>query len=227
MAKSDVLRNSNLEMNDDRTGDEDEETCAVNLCKEFVWIQSTRAQKTFQSALTCLRECCIRLHLGHKCDSRLGVPLSQPLSERQFLIGKHGGDNLKATVTLLGDNVIQAEVVIKHAKTAGGVFRAVAQPDIQWKLQQLQDLGNHISRATVALCDLERHMKDLGANGQFGLESGELILCSARSIKEEITAARSAILLPRKRYVHHTRWYHDKVHLKVYLFQWLNASCHT
>lgn len=45
---------------------------------------------------------------------------------------------LQATITLLADNVIQAEVAIKHAKTPGGVYRAVAQPDVQWKLQQLQ-----------------------------------------------------------------------------------------
>lgn len=41
-------------------------------------------------------------------------------------------------VTLLGDNVIKAEVNIKHAKMPGGVFRSNAQPDVQWKLQQLQ-----------------------------------------------------------------------------------------
>ncbi|RCN24613.1 hypothetical protein ANCCAN_29689 [Ancylostoma caninum] len=70
----------------------------------------------------------------------MAVPVTQPLAERHFLSAKHGGDALKATVTLLGDNVIQAEVAVKHAKSAGGMFRAVAQPDVQWKLQQLQVL---------------------------------------------------------------------------------------
>lgn len=41
-------------------------------------------------------------------------------------------------VTLLGDNVIQAEVAFKHVKSPGGTYRGTAHPDVQWKLQQLQ-----------------------------------------------------------------------------------------
>lgn len=173
--------------------------CARNLEKEFDWIQATSATKTFQNVLTCLRDCCVRLHLGHKCDSRLAVPTTQPTSDRHSLVGKHGGDNLKATVALLGDNVIQAEVAIKHQKTPGGVFRAVAQPDVQWKLQQLQDLGNHIARASVSLCDVQQQMKEITGGQMFNSCTGDLILSAALSIKEEISSARSAILLPRKR----------------------------
>ncbi|KIH64873.1 hypothetical protein ANCDUO_04814 [Ancylostoma duodenale] len=104
-----------------------------------------------------------------------------------------------ATVTLLGDNVIQAEVAVKHAKSAGGMFRAVAQPDVQWKLQQLQDLGNHIARASVSLCEADARMSEIARSGEFTTETGELILSAARAAKSEISAARTAILLPRKK----------------------------
>ncbi|ETN79757.1 rogdi-like family protein [Necator americanus] len=179
--------------------EEDEALCLENLGKEFKWIQSSRARKTFNNVLWSLRECCIRLHLGHKCDPRLAVPVTHPLAERHFLSSKHGGDALKATVTLLGDNVIQAEVAVKHAKSAGGIFRAVAQPDVQWKLQQLQDLGNHIARASVSLCEADVRMSEIARSGEFTSETGELILSAARTAKSEISAARTAILLPRKK----------------------------
>ncbi|VDL73209.1 unnamed protein product [Nippostrongylus brasiliensis] len=173
--------------------------CRENLGKELIWLQSGRARKVFNSVLACFRECCIRLHLGLKCDPRLSVPPSQPQAERHFLTTKQGGDALKAYVTLLGDNVIQAEVAVKHAKSPGGVFRGVAQPDVQWKLQQLQDLGNHIARASSWVCEVDARMSEIAQSRQFTAETGDLLLSAARAIKGEICAARTAIVLPRKK----------------------------
>ncbi|PAV78341.1 hypothetical protein WR25_24772 [Diploscapter pachys] len=182
-----------------RSAEEIAKAADKNLQSEYVWLQSIQGPKTFHEVLMCLRECCKKLHLGHKCDRRLQVPITQSVSEKYGLIGKHGGDSLKATVTLLGDNVIQAEVAIKHPKAPGGVFRAVAQPDVQWKLQQIQDLGNHIAKATIILCEMEHQMKQFRESGKFDLSSGPLILSEARTVKELIASARNAILLPRKR----------------------------
>ncbi|KAK6051802.1 rogdi-like family protein [Cooperia oncophora] len=179
--------------------EEREALCRENMQKEYIWTQSNRSRKTFTSVLACLRECCTQLHLGNKCDLRLGVPVSQPVAERHFLACKNGSDALKAYVTLLGDNVIQAEVVYKSPKSPGGVSRSVAQPDVQWKLQQLQDLGNHIARASVQSCEVDARLAELSQSRKFTLETGELILSAARQIKEEILIARAAIVLPRKK----------------------------
>lgn len=179
--------------------EEEEALCRANLEKEFIWIISSRARKTFNNVLWCLRECIARLHLGHKCDPRLGVSASQPQAERYILAAKHGGDALKANVTLLGDNVIQADVAIRHSKSAGGVFRAVAQPDVQWKLQQLQDLGNHITRASKLLFEADLRIFGQCHYDQFTMESGELVLSAARATRTEIAAARNAIVLPRRK----------------------------
>lgn len=32
---------------------------------------------------------------------------------------------------------------MKYPKMPGGVYRGVAQPDVQWKLQQIQDANNY------------------------------------------------------------------------------------
>ncbi|VDM58609.1 unnamed protein product [Angiostrongylus costaricensis] len=157
------------------------------------------ALEYFDLVLWSLRECIGRLHLGYKCDPRLGVSVSQPQAERYLLTGKHGGDALKANVTLLGDNVIQAEVAIRHPKASGGMFRAIAQPDVQWKLQQLQDLGNHITRASKLLFEADRRLFELSQSEQFTLESGELVLSAAKAARTEISAARNAIVLPRRK----------------------------
>ncbi|XGW18615.1 hypothetical protein V3C99_002879 [Haemonchus contortus] len=183
----------------EKNKEEEKARCLENKRKDFIWIQSARGRKTLQGVLACIRECCIRLHLSNKCDLRLEVPPSQPIAERHFLAGKNGSDALKAYVTLLGDNVIQAEIILKNAKSAGGVFRAVAQPDVQWKLQQLQDLGNHIARVSEQACEVDARLAEISQARKFSLESGELLLSAARTMKDEILAARTTIILPRKK----------------------------
>ncbi|CAD6188419.1 unnamed protein product [Caenorhabditis auriculariae] len=172
-----------------------------NMKKELLWVQRTQAKKAFQDTMEQLKKCCTSLHLSQKCDPRLGVQNANPGTERYNLLPKQGGDNLKAIVSLLGDNVIQAEVTIKNPKVAGGFFRSVAQPDVQWKLQQLQDLGNHIARATISLCEMENNLNARceSDSDSFSVETGTLLLNEARAIKDEISFARSSILLPRKR----------------------------
>lgn len=39
------------------------------------------------------------------------------------------------------------EVAIRYPKAPGHVYRAVAQPDVQWKMQQVQDLSDYVLRA--------------------------------------------------------------------------------
>ncbi|CAB3402809.1 unnamed protein product [Caenorhabditis bovis] len=164
---------------------------------EIIWVQKNRVGLTLRDAIEELKHCCIVLHLSQKCDERLGIPVQHANTEKYTLIARHGSsDNLKAMVTLLDDNVIQAEVTIKYPKAAGGYYRAVAQPDVQWKLQQLQDLGNHIARATVGLCEMRVF---LDALSNFSKESGSKILSELKHIKNEICQARLAIQLPRKR----------------------------
>ncbi|KJH52473.1 hypothetical protein DICVIV_01319 [Dictyocaulus viviparus] len=178
--------------------EEEDAICKANLKKEFVWILSSSARGRFNNVLSSLRECSKKLHIGQKCDSRLGVSISQPQAERHYLTGKHGGDTLKAYITLLGDNVIQAEVTIRNSKSSGP-FRTVAQPDVQWKLQQLQDLGNFIARASRTLCEADKRLSELANSQQLAFEHGELVLSAARDAIADISAARNAIVLPRKK----------------------------
>lgn len=75
-------------------------------------------------------------------------------------------------------------------------------------------MGNHIIRATSILCDVLKKIRNIQTDVSvyFSIfivvyfvlkiytdETGELILAFSKMIKDEIAAARSSILLPRKR----------------------------
>lgn len=95
-----------------------------------------------------MRECCKKLNVANKVEDRSSNPrLSQAQTEKYTLVPRSGQDTLKATVTLLGENIVNTEINLKYAKAPGGTFRSTANPDVQWKLQQLQDASNHCTKA--------------------------------------------------------------------------------
>ncbi|EFP10650.1 hypothetical protein CRE_01189 [Caenorhabditis remanei] len=179
------------------------EVTKINKASENLWIQRHEIEKTLRGALNHLKTCCTILNLSAKSDERLKIEPTHGTTEKYQLMSRTGSsDNLKACVTLLDDNVIQAEVTVKYPKAGGGFYRAVAQPDVQWKLQQLQDLGNHISRVTIMLCDLQEELQYLkgGEHGDsFSLSTGKRILEELKMTMNEIATARNTIMLPRKR----------------------------
>ncbi|UMM25398.1 hypothetical protein L5515_005239 [Caenorhabditis briggsae] len=184
---------------------DDRDKIRQNKDDENLWIQRHDIEKTLHGALGHLKTCCTILNLSAKCDERLKIDFSHGTTEKYQLMSRTGSsDNLKASVTLLDDNVIQAEVTVKYPKAGGGYYRAVAQPDVQWKLQQLQDLGNHIARVTIMLCDLQEELQFLRGNGDggtdsFSLSTGKRILDELKVTMNEISLARNSIMLPRKR----------------------------
>ncbi|VDM44776.1 unnamed protein product [Toxocara canis] len=98
-----------------------------------------------------LRDCCRRMHLTNKVDPSVKLDARSATTERIQLVQRNGGDTLKVNVALLGDSVILTEVTMKYAKAPGGLFRSTAQPDVQWKLQQLQDTGNYCAQALATV----------------------------------------------------------------------------
>ncbi|CAI5445014.1 unnamed protein product [Caenorhabditis angaria] len=193
---SSYLKPQNADKNE-----EEEEAAKDEIRKlrenELSWVQEKRVVMLIDESLENLKHCCAKLNLGSKCDERLQIPVLQTTTEKYSLTPRQGAqDTLKASVTLLDDNVIQAEVSIKYPKAGGGYFRAVAQPDVQWKLQQLQDLGNYISRVTIAFCDLKDQLTHMSV---YTNDSGKRVLEDLRQIKNELCLARASIQLPRKR----------------------------
>ena len=87
------------------------------------------------------------MNVSSKVENYGTHPPHSSQTEKYVLISKTNQDALKATVTLLDENIVQSEISLKHSKVPGGIFRSVANPNVQWKIQQLQDTGNQCARA--------------------------------------------------------------------------------
>uniref|UniRef100_A0A915D3C2 Protein rogdi n=1 Tax=Ditylenchus dipsaci TaxID=166011 RepID=A0A915D3C2_9BILA len=146
-----------------------------SLEKEGFWLQKVRTQNVFKQLETLLRECCTRLYAANKID------------------------NLNVTVALHGENVIQTDVNLKYAKSTVGYYRATANPDVQWKLQQIQDASNQCVRALQTLLKGIRKYDEAVASNSSSERIQELILTVLSLVKKNIKEARCSLTLPKRK----------------------------
>uniref|UniRef100_A0A1I8B5S8 Protein rogdi n=1 Tax=Meloidogyne hapla TaxID=6305 RepID=A0A1I8B5S8_MELHA len=184
------------------SSDESQVTSLENrLQLEAEWFQKARALPTIEQLRYLLADCCRRLNAQHKCSdpTLASEPRSKPSTERFQLSSKvvpPQESNLTALVILCGDSVVQAEVSLKYAKSASGFYRATAQPDVHWKIQQLQDAANTIVRALGSLFRGQRlYMEAI----QKGADTSQLLLQIFQSIKNDIKLSRSSLTTPKKK----------------------------
>ncbi|KFD57594.1 hypothetical protein M514_01697 [Trichuris suis] len=93
-----------------------------------------------------LQGCCAKLPTRNRFNESASALLPE-----KFNMTDSTGESLKCSFTLVGDNVAKAEITVRHPKLPSHFYRAVVQPDIQWKLQQVQDLGNYVLLAMEML----------------------------------------------------------------------------
>ncbi|GMR42806.1 hypothetical protein PMAYCL1PPCAC_13001, partial [Pristionchus mayeri] len=172
----------------------------INQEKEYAWLQQVRTMQVLERVMSSVRAVGRQLFLGNKMDSRFGVEQEEAKTLRLELIdGKHVNDKMKAVVSLLADNVIQFEITFKHSKSPGGFYRGVAQPQVQWKLAQLQEFGNYIGRASFLLAECNDRAKVIFANKKWDKAAGALIHQSLVEARNALVAANLAVQIPRKR----------------------------
>lgn len=106
-----------------------------------------------------LRDTCERLKVGNKVENNDSNQSRLHQQEKYTLLPSNNQESLKATVTLLDENIIQSEISLKYPKIPGGVFRSVANPNVQWKIQQLQDTGNLVAHALQVILKVVFHVK--------------------------------------------------------------------
>lgn len=90
----------------------------------------------------------------HKVDGTTPKPVIP--TEKFTLVPRFGQENLNASVMLHGENIVHTDVNLKYSKSALGYYRAAANPDTQWKLQQLQDAANQCVAALKVLCKVSK-----------------------------------------------------------------------
>uniref|UniRef100_A0A7E4W1E3 Protein rogdi homolog n=1 Tax=Panagrellus redivivus TaxID=6233 RepID=A0A7E4W1E3_PANRE len=167
--------------------------------KEGCWLQAHKAGEIFRELECLLRDICNRLKVNNKVENLTGAPQPSQEAEKYTLVSRSHQDVLKATVTLLNENIIQAEITLKHLKMAGGVFRSTAIPNVQWKVQQLQDTGNQCARALqLVIKSKQRYDRCVKRNGYDG-QSESLLLSMLTGVKDLISEARTCLTMPRKK----------------------------
>ncbi|KAF8357082.1 hypothetical protein PRIPAC_92077 [Pristionchus pacificus] len=175
----------------------------LNQEKEYAWLQQIRTTQVLERVMSSVKAVGRQLFLGNKMDSRFGVEAEEPKTLRlellQLIDGKHVNDKMKAVVSLLADNVIQFEITFKHSKSPGGFYRGVAQPQVQWKLAQLQEFGNYIGRASFLLAECNERAKMIFAKNKWDKAAGALIHQSLVEARNALVSANLSVQIPRKR----------------------------
>ncbi|TKR78049.1 hypothetical protein L596_018918 [Steinernema carpocapsae] len=166
---------------------------------EFRWLQTKQAEETFRNMDGLLKECCRKLCVSNKVDPRAHMAHIHPQTDKYTLIQRTGQDQLRVNIVLLAENVIQTDVTLKHPKCPGGVYRSMAQPDIQWKLQQLQDAGNLCVRTLGLIMQGYTRIMELSKKSAWSEESGQYFIQICTQIANAIGSARSTLCVPRKR----------------------------
>uniref|UniRef100_A0A0R3RHX6 Protein rogdi n=1 Tax=Elaeophora elaphi TaxID=1147741 RepID=A0A0R3RHX6_9BILA len=207
VATKSVHRLSDQNDNDDdddginRSSPESKEERALQiqrvLLAEQDWFQNLEVIETFTKLENILREICKRMNLSAKVDSSVKLEAENPTAEKFSLVQRTGAEVLKCLVTLLGESIIQTEVVIKYPKMPGGIYRGTAQPDVQWKLQQMQDADNYYIQALSMLVHGLKWIKEIPADDIGKISS--IVITTVAKITSLIGHARSTLYMPEKR----------------------------
>ncbi|XP_077996538.1 protein rogdi homolog [Glandiceps talaboti] len=175
--------------------DDEEEEVAI-LKEEFQWLLKEEVHSVLQHLQQILQECSKRFLLrtsGNYVGDTFWVhrkrksPLVKP--EKFLLSSTNGSDNIKGVITVFGDNICQADITIRLHRHATQIYRTFIKEDIPWKLQQVQDAGNHLQCAMDFIASKGDHYDFQTAEEVIALMD-ELILC--------LQWARSSLLSPRK-----------------------------
>ncbi|VDP20282.1 unnamed protein product, partial [Onchocerca flexuosa] len=170
------------------------------LLTEQQWYENSEIVKIFVKLENILRAICKRMNLSAKVDSSIKLEADNPTTEKFSLVQRTGAEVFKCSVVLLGESVIQTEVspvTMKYPKMPGGVYRAVAQPDVQWKLQQIQDADNYFVQALSLLVKDLKWIRQISPNDMGKISS--TVVTTITKVTNLIGQARSTLCIPEKR----------------------------
>ncbi|KAM3723335.1 Protein rogdi [Dirofilaria immitis] len=167
------------------------------LLAEQQWYQNLEVAEIFVKLENILRAICKRMNLSAKVDSSVNLKAENPMTERFSLVQRTGTEVFKCSVMLLGESVVQTEVTMKYPKMPNGFYRGTAQPDVQWKLQQMQNADNYYIQALSIIVQELRWIRQLSSD-DIGKISSTIITTIAK-VTNLMGHARSTLCLPEKR----------------------------
>ncbi|XP_033108503.1 protein rogdi homolog isoform X2 [Anneissia japonica] len=97
-------------------------------------------------------------------------------AEKFVLQSANGSDHVRGIITLQGDRISKADLTLRLQRSASQILKTSIREDIPWRLQQVQDAGNHLQTAVERVS-----MKDVDYEFQSGEEVSQLmdeVMCS-------------------------------------------------
>ncbi|XP_072035203.1 protein rogdi homolog [Amphiura filiformis] len=162
--------------------DDSEEEERTSLEDEFKWLLEEEVHAVLQQLSQLLKECSRRFNL----PISTGLPkLIKP--ETFVLSSANGADLAKGVVTLVADSICRADLSLKVHRHTSQVLKTYIREDIPWRLQQVQDAGNHLQSALDRVTS-----KDV----DYEFSSGEEVLKLMDEIMCQLKKGRQRLLNP-------------------------------
>ncbi|GFQ66481.1 protein rogdi [Trichonephila clavata] len=168
----------------------------LSLHQEFDWLLQEEVTVILEQLHDIILECARRFPAS---EELYGV--ESLVKSEKFLLAttsSTGGsvtDNIQALVTLVGDDICYADIVLKLHKHSVPSHRTIVQNDCQWKLQQIQDAARHLSNALQIFSSLP----PTNSKGKLTFHSAEEVVHVVNSLMGCLQRGRSALLIPKKR----------------------------
>lgn len=153
---------------------------------EFDWILTREVNDVLHHVRQVLRRCAQRFR---------GGDLVKP--EKFVLKSVVGGDNLKCVATLLGEVVYEADLSLSlKVGSRSHHYKTRINPQAPWRLNQIQDSGNHLANA---LAILEHRWPNSRASTGDSFSSGEEVVLLLNDLISSIHTGQSAFMKPKRR----------------------------
>ncbi|GLG97544.1 Protein rogdi [Gryllus bimaculatus] len=147
---------------------------SANLQMEFEWVLHEEVHAVLSQLHSIVVE----------CARRFPVPLcgnDGPIKQDKFVL-VNPPEQLKCVVTLTGDSITHADINLRVQRQQNVVYRTAVHHEHPWKLQQIQDAGNHLQQA---LCHIDNVDQE--------------VLHVLGCILGSLQRGRTALVVPRKK----------------------------
>ncbi|XP_071493693.1 protein rogdi homolog [Diadema setosum] len=164
-------------MADDIDSEEEER----NMEDEFQWLLKEEVHAVLRQLNAILDQSGRRFNIPGSGSGSLIKP------ETFVLSSTNGTDYVKGIVTLVGDMLCKADLTLKPHRNTNQLVKTYIRDDMPWRLQQVQDVGNHIYSTLEVI-----NAKDV----DYEFQSAEEVIKLMNEVLSQLKRARQRFLNP-------------------------------
>ncbi|XP_071093720.1 protein rogdi-like [Haliotis cracherodii] len=162
-----------------------------SLRREREWLVGVEVHSVLDDIRHTLTECSKRFPIQTLPNGDNVTDPRQIKAQRILMNSPNGTGHIKCMVTLRGDSIFEADINFKHKQgKEHHIYKTSILEDSQWKLQQIQDAGNHLCRA---LMTVNSH------DGSYKFKSGKEVILLLDDIMKSLLKGRGSLTLPKRK----------------------------